>query len=374
MFRSRLTRITTSTLAVALCAASIRCAHGQSTSWLDDHDVAAAMAQQVSVTWSGVPLKQGLRRLAGTQHMAVVLDRRVDPEQAITAVLSDVSLADALDDLTRKRDLRYAILGSVIYVGPPHAAARLRTMAALCRQEVGSLSPARRETLLERAEWEWSDFAEPRDLLVKLAREGGLRLEGLDKVPHDLWAATNLPPLSLIDRLTLVAHQFDLTFEFAADGRAMKLVQVADNPTIDRRYAGGTDPRGRAQRFQALIPDAQIEIENGRILVRGRIEDHERLAAANRPQRSVAKPETGKEVYQLKLDDVPVGKVIEALASRLDLDVRIHEKEIAAAGLSLDKLVTIRVKDASLDELLEAVLGPAGLTFHRDGSHIDVEP
>lgn len=374
MFLSRVTKNIAWALAFASCAGSIRCAEAQPIDWLEDRDVAAAMAQEVSVTWSGVPLRDALRRFAGTHRMAVVLDRRVDPGQPITAALSDVSFEDALERLTRTRKLGFAVLGSAIYVGPPQAAVRLRTVAALRRQEANVLPKPRRSAVLDCAEWEWGDFSEPAELLVQLARESGMRLEGIDRVPHDLWAGTILPPLTLIDRLTLVANQFDLTFEFSADGGTLRLVPVAENPTIERRYAGGPDPRGRARRFQTLLPDAQIEIENGRLLVRGRIEDHERLAAANRSHPSARKPAAGKEVYQLKLENVPVGKVIEELGRRLNLTVRIHEEDINAAGLSLEKLVTVRVKDATIDELLEAVLTPAGLVFRRDGSQVDVKP
>jgi len=364
-------------VALALClmlVVPITWSHAQPIHWLREREVAAAMDQEVSLTWSGVPLRDGLHRLVGTQRMAVVLDRRVDPGRLITTQMSNVSLEDALKRLTRTRKLGFAVLSGVIYIGPSPAAARLRTVAALRRKEADSLPEDRRRVVLERVRWEWDDLSVPGELLVQTARASGFQLEGVDQVPHDLWAATSLPPLSLVDRVTLVANQFDLTFRFSADGRTLTLVPVADSPTLERRYPGGRDPQARIRRFRALIPAARIGIRNGQIFVRGRIEEHEQLTASIRPDTSPRKPQRGEEVYQLNLQDVPVGKVIKELGRRLGLDVRIDEGAIRAANLSLDQLITVRIKDAKLDELLEAVLKPANLAFRREGLRVDVGP
>ena len=58
----------------------------------------------------------------------------------------------------------------------------------------------------------WDELAEPRTLLAALARENGLEIEGLDRVPHDLWPAADWPPMSLVDRLTLIAQACVLVF------------------------------------------------------------------------------------------------------------------------------------------------------------------
>ena len=96
--------------------------------------------------------------------------------------------------------------------------------------------------LLQPKPLAWPDFATPRDILTDLARQNGLTLEGLDRVPHDLWAAADLPPLSLVERLTLVANQFDLTFALSADGRTVTLAAHS------RGSAGGTTARRASRR------------------------------------------------------------------------------------------------------------------------------
>ena len=56
--------------------------------------------------------------------------------------------------------------------------------------------------------------------LAQLGQRSGVEITGLEQVPHDLWAAADLPPISLVARLTLIAVQFDLTFKVAGEPQA----------------------------------------------------------------------------------------------------------------------------------------------------------
>ncbi len=99
-------------------------------------------------------------------------------------------------------------------------------MAAALEKEVRRLPSGIQRKYLLPKRLVWEDLATPRELVAQLARENGLKITGLEKVPHDLWAAADLPPISLVDRLTLIAIQFDLTFAVADGGRRLKLVTL----------------------------------------------------------------------------------------------------------------------------------------------------
>jgi hypothetical protein len=71
---------------------------------------------------------------------------------------------------------------------------------------------------------------------------------------------------------------------------------------------------------------------------------------------------------------MPVGRLIRELATKLELQVEIDERAIEQAGISLDRDVSVSVKDATEDQLLQAVLDPAGLTFKRSGKTLVVRP
>jgi hypothetical protein len=64
--------------------------------------------------------------------------------------------------------------------------------------------------------------------------------------------------------------------------------------------------------------------------------------------------------------------VLGQLSERLGLAIEMDRQSIDAAGLSLDRRVSFQVEDADLDELLAALLEPAGLDFKRNGKRLQV--
>jgi hypothetical protein len=85
-------------------------------------------------------------------------------------------------------------------------------------------------------------------------------------------------------------------------------------------------------------------------------------------------PQAGKQVYQLAVEKKPLRNLLEQLAQKLDLELEFDEPAIKAAGRSADELVSFKVKDASLDELLKAAASPAGLACERKDKHVKVVP
>ena len=81
----------------------------------------------------------------------------------------------------------------------------------------------------------------------------------------------------------------------------------------------------------------------------------------------------GRKVYSLQVE-LPVGQLLQSLGPRMGMEINIDKAAIAAAGKSLDTKVKLDVKEAGEDELLRAVLEPAGLTFTRKENVVDVKP
>ena len=180
----------------------------------------------------------------------------------------------------------------------------------------------------------------PRDLLAQLAEQNSVEIAGLDRVPHDLWAAADLPPVSLIDRLTLIAIQFDLTFTVASGDARIELVPLpagleglAENPRQPisplTRKRPTTEPAGRVETTRIRRMSVQAE---------------------------------------------PLGPVLRQLAGRLGLELKIDEQAIRAAGISLDQRISATVENATIDELFRQLLKSTGLTFHRHEKVVEIVP
>jgi len=335
--------------------------------------------------WRDNPLRRALEGLAEARRTAILLDRRVDPGQKVSLRASKLPLSRLFSQTADQIQAGVSQFGSVTYFGPRHTALRLRTLGQLRMEDARRLPGDASRRFLHVKPLAWDDLTTPRELLAKLATESGITIEGIERVPHDLWGAADLPPLTLVARLTLIAVQFDLTFDIASDGRTIRLVPIPADVSLVRSYDGKRDPQAVAQGFAALSPSARIKVVGRKVYVKGTIEDHERLVP-RKPQvasrtNQTHRPRAGDEsdvslvrIERLSQENVAVGRLLDALAAATPIELQIDRKAIEAAGLSLDKRVSINLRGATVDEALTALLTPAGLAFRRQGKLVEVGP
>lgn len=364
-------------LAIVLALVAFVLPHGlaqqpsDSSRWLVGADLLRQRQQPVTLSWSEVPLRDGLRELGKAQRVAILLDRRLDPEQPIDLTADRLPLDDLLARLAKQIDGGLAWLGPLAYIGPRDASARLRTLAALRAADVRALPKDERPAFQHEKNWRWEMLAQPRDLVTEMAAEANVEIESLELLSHDLWPAADLPPLAWTDRLTLLANEFDLTFELD-DRSHVRLTPIQEPVVIERTYPGGKQAEQLAARWRELAPDAQIALARGKIIVSGRVEDHERFVQKKPPP--LAPRAKGTESYTMTVRDQPLAAVLDKLRQQLSIDLRVDEAALEAAELTVDRRVSFSVEQASLDELLSAVLRAADLTYRREGAVYQIVP
>jgi hypothetical protein len=210
--------------AVGVCASANFCWAAERVKWATGAELQKRLAQPVSIVWQNNPLRNALAGVSRSQRVAILLDRRADPGQKLDLKLTDTPLHSVLQTIADRCGLEVTRLKDVVYFGPPAAAAQLRPLSDEFAQAARRLpKTAQRKFFLSRS-MAWEDLSTPRDLLTELARQNDLELVGLDRVPHDLWAAADLSPMTLVDRLSLIAVQFDLGFQIGSNGRRLELV------------------------------------------------------------------------------------------------------------------------------------------------------
>jgi hypothetical protein len=350
--------------------------------WLTGGKLQQRLDGKVSITWSsrsGVPLRQALASLSDDQQVAILLDRRIDPDQTIKLVSDDLSLDATLKLIAGRLSAGIGQVGSVIYMGPKATASRVRTLSVLRHDEAIHLPAHAVSHFLRLQSWKWPDVSTPRDLLADLARESQIEIGGTDHVPHDLWAAADLPPMNFCDRLTLVAAQFDLTFKIDPSGQRVELVPIPKEIEIVRNYPlhlkAGKSAEPLVAKLSKSLPGASVNYRAGVLTVRGLAEDQDFVAALLEGGKTSHAPTTQAEKrYSLPATSGEVGKLIGTIGRLLHLDVQFDEAAITGAGLSLKTEVKVDVKLVDQDQLLHAVLDPAGLTFDRQGTTIIVRP
>jgi hypothetical protein len=246
-----------------------------STTWQTGPAFVKQLAQPVSLTWGGAPIDGSLQRLSEATHMAILLDRRVDPSRAIQLSVDQLPLRQVVAKIAEELELGDTTLDAIIYIGPTTVARQLRTLSSMQHASANRLSATRKRAVLERRRWTWERFATPQMLLADLERESGVKISGQERVPHDLLRGADLPAIPWIDRLLLLAAEFNLRVELKEDGAEARLLPMVDMATITRAYPAKGSANDQAAKWRALAPEAEIKVEGERVVVTGRVEDHE---------------------------------------------------------------------------------------------------
>jgi hypothetical protein len=344
------------------------------------------LAKPVSITWQEVPLGTALERLAQTQSLAIWQDRRVDPNTPITLTVADQPIADVVAALGQQAGAAAVPFAGVIYFGPQQTADELATLAALARQPFAKAPAASRTRWLKPQAWSYPRLSEPRQLLIELATSVDAKVQNEQSVPHDLWPARDVSALAAIDRAVLLLAGFDLTCRVSKDGSQLQVTPITRPVAIVQEYRV---PNSRSAAFSAAIAElsnATSTGEGSRPTITARVEEHERLRAAlsGRPTGAVAAAaamRTASEKmaggalddrrFTLTIENKPLAPVLNQLAAQLNLQLE-WDAAIPDTAVGRNMLVSCRVEKADLDDLLKALLEPAGLTSDRQANRISI--
>jgi hypothetical protein len=298
-------------------------------------------------------LRDALAKLSETKRMAIILDRRVDPDQPIELTVSDVSLEQALRQIASRMKMGVTFFDSMVYFGPESVTYRMGTVAAIADDRAASAKktlPAVNTDAL----------ATPRELLEAWAVASKVKLHHPELVPHDLWPALRFPAQSAASRATLLLAGFDLAIEFSPDGTHARVIPMPEQPTLTRSYAGGGNPSDRAAQITKQFPRTEVKAESGKIVVTGSAEDHDYIARLLSGKK-IRRTEVGvaQKVYTLEVTNQPLGGVAKALADKVNVPVEFDD----AVRDKLEQRISFSVKDATLEELFKAMLAKTGLDF-----------
>lgn len=302
---------------------------------------APALRQQLNevvknITWEDRGLRSGLARLSEVYGIAILLDRRIDPGLLVSATASNQTLESFLKQVAGEANAGITAVGPVVYIGPIESTSQLSALAAARRQEIGKLSNDAKARLLHVASWQWSELAQPRQLLDELARQGRVQIENADAIPLDLWPDVSLPPLPWSDRLTLLLAGFRLTFEIDPPGTVIRLVPAPTSVATIAKSQPGSSPA-------------------------------ETVRTAKSPKTG-GKSKGGDKLYTLTVENRSANEVVTRIAKDMDKELKYE----AAIGETLAGKIKLNVKDATLDYLLELTLKPLGLTYRLTDQSLEI--
>lgn len=309
------------------------------------------LVSPLSGSWSGVPLGDVVGGLSRAHKVSIVLDRRVDPRQPVSLQVSERPLIDVLAELARGHNLGLYLHGSIACLTQSDESARMEAAERELGERIARLPKAAALRWREEAPMTWKELTAPAELLSQLAEQGGFTIVNPRRLPHDLWAAGNLPRLALADRLSYILGQFGLTCEItpAAGGASrVKLVEIPHPPAAARSYPAGKDARLLIEKWKAKAKRSQKgSTTTGRKEIR---------------------------IEKFAVSEVQLEPLLRQLASRLGLKLELDQDAIRSAGISLDRRVSVSLAGVTPDELFKEILSPLGLRAEHRGKTVRIGP
>ncbi len=359
-----------SILALSLAGPGLRAQQEDPVQWQTGSAVDRQLEQPLKGSWKEIPLRRMLQALARSQRVAIFLDRRVDPDQPVTFDAGGDSLAIALARLTGQLQLGHCLVDSTVYIGPKDITAKLATVAEVLHQFLGQLPEPFHKQAAKRVAMKWDRLASPRLLVADQLQQAGIRIAMPESIPHDLWAAGELPPMPLAHRLAILLAGFNQAFTVAGDPPSMSLLPMPEKVTLRRVYRKSVSTEN-FQRIREFFPDLQVTRGDKELTAVGRQEDHRQLARLLRGEQVTA-PRAGpvNKRYRLKVEQVSIQQVLEAIARQDGLKLDADEE----SRKRWDKLIDLDARDVTIEKLLEMILTPARLAGRVEGTTLMIRP
>jgi hypothetical protein len=342
-------------------------------------ELAETLTRRVGFEISGDSRRDALQMIAKQFHVALFLDRRIDPDFPITYRTQKTPLGTALEEMVLQFNAAITWLGPIGYVGPASEVRKLQTLRALTHRQLAELPEAAGQRLLQKHRLQWDRLTTPAEIVQSIAGTYQLQWEHPERLPHDLWAGGNFPVTDCATQLTIVLAGFDCTFQFGAAGSSFALKPIPARVTISRAYALEGRERDQAiGRWKRQFPQAEVRREGQRLILTARVEDHWQVDPAQKPAdtpdpKSPAASSVGRQVYTLRVE-ASLEAILTALARQTGLSLVWQRQAIETAGIDVKQVVRLDVNQVPLEALLRELLKPVGLVSIRKGQQLTIAP
>ena len=353
------------------------------TNWLTGPNFRQELDRPFSGSWSSVEFRQLLKEVALDRRISIVLDRRLDPSIEVPIDVNNVSLKTGLRGIARQVGGDTTIPENIVYFGPKPATKRLRTLIELRELDLQSkeftIPKPRRSELMQRRSFESEDLESPRAILEKFIGPVHLTVSNAQVIPHDLWGGMILPDVTIVEAISVILIQFDLTFRWIEKGEGIELIPIPDVVVLERKHHPKQKPAVVIEQVRDRFPQLEAEIWKTEISVKGLLEEHEAVAAflrgegVNSPVKIEPPQPLQKQLFTLKAERVPLSALIKKLEESA-VSFEYDPDELKAAGVDLEQKVQIDVKKATANEFFKLLFDPVRLEFQIDHLTVRLKP
>jgi hypothetical protein len=350
--------------------------------WHTGRSLTQELARPVNIVLQRTTPRRVVLRLRELHQIALLLDRRIDPDRPIDVQFTQVSLQEALQAFAVQLEADCVQVGGTLLIGPKASTDRIRTLIELrtreLRQSEGQDAIGRQFTLLRGTTLRWNDLAEPASLVDEVCAAFVIERTDEVRVPHDLWAAGVMADVNAIEALMLLLGQFDLTFAWEQQSAAIRLHPMPPSATVLREHL---PPQQELAAAVALIreqfPHLKPQISGRSILLEATVGEHEAVVALldpppQRPREASLGP-LSRRRFTLKAPRAEAIAVLRTLQTQ-DVVIEYDPAALQSAGIDLQQAVTLELDKATAEELFRQLCEPLGLSFEIEDSTVRLFP
>ncbi|MFK7817485.1 MAG: hypothetical protein AB8G99_02100 [Planctomycetaceae bacterium] len=345
--------------------------------WLTGSAFGRELKQSITGRITNRSLRDALQQLAMDRGVAVVIDRRIDPDQRISVRLETFSLLESIEAIASEAEAGVSVLENVVVVGRRESMRNLATLIRLRQKEARKIRSAR--SLREKKDFGWEVLSEPRTVLDEVLADSGIQVKESAVIPHDLWAAATLPKTDGVTAVSVILIQFGMTFRFDPAGKAIEAVPEPESVAIEERVrVSSKAPANLLEIVGQQFPRVKVRRSGSSLRVSGTVESIEAirdLALGRKPEVSQRQEKTRMDdvSYTLTASQVPARAIFERMKEQ-GTPVEWDDSDLKSAGVDLDKLVAVDVRKATMTQFVKILCDQIGAEFRVEKYRVVLFP
>ncbi|MGL6195882.1 MAG: hypothetical protein ACRC2T_13785 [Thermoguttaceae bacterium] len=334
--------------------------------------ISSQWQNNVNVNFSGGELRKTLTQFANSQKLGFFLDRRIDPGTEVTFSASGITVEKVFQDIAKSLNCSFVNLGQSAYFVPKGEELRFFRVQLIvaCQfpayyQQAETISGGgnsrKTANIFKSIPLKTNKLDTPQEVLQKVAKNAGIRIENIEAVPHDLLDELDLPSLSCCEVFTLLLFGFDLTYTFSADSNSIRIEPIPGNlDEVTAKLSQKVDfPSG-------LTGPKNVEEAN-----KSRNQDNFATktssgSGSDKQGKSSSTP-LSKRRFTIEVKDQAANDLLNSFSNTLDFTLEIDSGINQA---TLNKRISFELKNATFDQLMKAVLDPINCKYKLSGKKI----
>lgn len=342
----------------------------------------------ITQTGINLPLRSFLSK-AVPRGTSFFIDRRIDPATPVSVSFENTPFLKGVESLlSDELGLEIFVLDNILYVGPKKSAGTLMFLIHFNRRQLEKTDSALTDNLLKKSSLDISYASTSHDILTKLAQEGkNLHWNNLKRFPFDCWDESKLPPLPLIDQITLVLVGFDCRLEIDNDQKELNFIRCQNSEKLELLL-----PKNKLKNFDPQIPancqKEEVSSRPGFVRIFGPMEDlvqlesqmvqHQQDRYLNSAKGSVARKTTAekkgkisgkKKIISGKVENSDLEHLFIYLQKNLNVTFRL-DVSLAAKGISSKTRVSCSFDESDASEAAKKIADELKVQFRWEDNNI----